>query len=56
MSTALVDPDKFKLTCLIPKDLMKEIKQNALDYDTNITSIVIDSLRDRLKKYPNKIK
>lgn len=54
MSTTLVDPDKFKLTCLIPKDLMKEIKQNALDYDTNITTIVIEQLRARLKTHPNK--
>lgn len=54
MSTTLIDPDKFKLTCLIPKDLIKRVKQNALDDDTNITQIVITALEDYLKVHQKK--
>jgi hypothetical protein len=50
------DPNKFKLTCLIPKDLMKKVRQNTVDYETNITSAVIEALEDYLKKYPEKRK
>lgn len=45
-----IDPDKVKLTCLISKDLMKRVKQYALDNDTNITQIVINALENQIKK------
>lgn len=54
MSTALVDQDKFKLTCLIPKDLMKQLRQSNVDYERNITSAIIEGIELYLKKYPPK--
>lgn len=48
------NPDKDKLTCLIPKTLNKQAKQAALDYDTSVTQLVIEGLESILKKYPRK--
>ena len=51
LRTILVkDPNKIKTTWLLPRDLVKEAKQYALDHDTNVTAIVIDALTDFLNK------
>ncbi len=50
----VVDQEKFKLTYIIPKDLIKRVKRATIDYDTNIISIVIESLEDYLKIHPEK--
>ncbi|MGE0243614.1 MAG: CopG family transcriptional regulator [Nitrososphaeraceae archaeon] len=44
------DPNKIKTTWLLPRDLVKEAKQYALDHDTNVTAIIIDALTDFLSK------
>ena len=44
------DPSKIKTSWLLPRDLVKEAKQYALDHDTNVTSVIIDSLTDFLSK------
>lgn len=49
LRTLLVkDPNKIK-TWLLPRDLVKEVKQYALD-DTNVTVVIIDALTDFLSK------
>ena len=50
LRTLLVkDPNKIK-TWLLPRDLVKEAKQYALDHDTNVTAVIIDALTDFLSK------
>jgi len=44
------DPTKIKTTWLLPRDLIKQAKQYALDHDTNVTAIVIEALHDFLGK------
>lgn len=44
------DPNKIKTTWLLPRDLVKEAKQYALDHDTNVTAVIIDALTDFLNK------
>jgi hypothetical protein len=44
------DPNKIKTTRLLPRYLIKEAKQYALDHDTNVTAIIIDALTDFLSK------
>jgi hypothetical protein len=44
------DLSKIKTTWLLPRDLIKEAKQYALDNDTNVTAVIIDALTDFLKK------
>ncbi|MGB7634365.1 MAG: hypothetical protein WBL68_11620 [Nitrososphaeraceae archaeon] len=39
---------KIKTTWLLPKDLVKKVKQYALDNDTNSTVIVIKALESFL--------
>jgi len=39
-----VDKIKVKSTHLLPKVLLKRVKQYALDNDTTVTSIVIEAL------------
>lgn len=43
--------NNVKMTCLIPKYLIRRIKQHTIDYDTNITSVIINSLKEYVKKY-----
>lgn len=50
----MVDPDKLKTTWLLPKALMKRVKQYALDHDTNATAIAIDALEEFLNKRSKK--
>ena len=40
------DPNKIKTTWLLPRDLVKEAKQYALDKDTTVTSVIIHALTD----------
>jgi hypothetical protein len=45
LAEALPTPEgKIKTTWLLPKDLVKKVKQYALDNDTNATSVVIEAL------------
>jgi hypothetical protein len=49
LRTLLVkDPNKIK-TWLLPRNLVKEVKQYVLD-DTNVTAVIIDALTDFLSK------
>jgi NRPS condensation-like uncharacterized protein len=48
------DPNKIKTTWLLPRDLVKEAKQYALDKDTTVTAIIIHALTDFLTKYSQK--
>jgi hypothetical protein len=48
------DPNKIKTTWLLPRDLVKEAKQYALDKDTTVTAIIIHALTDFLSKYSKK--
>jgi hypothetical protein len=55
LRTLLVkDFSKIKTSWLLPKDLIKEAKQYALDHDTNVTSVLIDALTDFLNKHNKK--
>lgn len=47
--------DKVKTTWLLPRELVKRVKQYALDRDTNATSVTIEALESFLlssKKEP----
>lgn len=44
------DPNKIKTTWLLPRNLVKEAKQYALDNDTNVTAVIIDALTDFLSR------
>jgi hypothetical protein len=46
-------PIKVKTTWLLPKDLVKQLKQYALDNDITLTAVVIDACNEFLS---NKIK
>lgn len=48
------DPNKIKTTWLLPRDLVKEAKQYALDKDTTVTAVIIHALTDFLTKYSKK--
>jgi hypothetical protein len=55
LRTLLVkDPNKIKTTWLLPRDLIKEAKQYALDHETNVTAVIIDALTDFLTKHSKK--
>jgi hypothetical protein len=47
------DPNKIKTTWLLPRDLVKEAKQYALDKDTIVTAVIIHALTDFL---PNTVR
>jgi post-segregation antitoxin (ccd killing protein) len=53
--TGMKDPSKIKTTWLLPRDLVKQAKQYALDHDTNVTALVSEALKDFLKKKTNKL-
>ena len=36
--------NKIKTTWLLPKELVKKVKQYALDHDTNATAVAIEAL------------
>jgi hypothetical protein len=40
--------DKVKTTWLLPRDLVKRVKQYALDHDTNATAVTIEALESFL--------
>ena len=46
--TLPIPEGKFKITWLLPKDLVKKVKQYALDNDTNSTGAVIKALESFL--------
>lgn len=48
--TYYIVSDYSDISIQLPKDLIKEAKQYALDHDTNMTSIVIEALRQYLAK------
>jgi hypothetical protein len=48
------DANKIKTTWLLPRDLVKEAKQYALDKDTTVTAVIIHALTDFLTKYSKK--
>jgi hypothetical protein len=48
------DPNKIKTTWILPRDLVKEAKQFALDNDTTVTAVIIHALTDFLTKYRKK--
>ena len=55
LRTLLVkDPSKIKTSWLLPRDLVKEAKQYALDHDTNVTTVLIDALTDFLTRHSKK--
>lgn len=40
--------NKVKTTWLLPRDLVKRVKQYALDHDTNATAVTIEALESFL--------
>jgi len=42
------EPTKVKTTWLLPKDLLKQLKQYALDTDATVTSIIIEACTEFL--------
>jgi hypothetical protein len=48
------EPKKVKTTWLLPKSLVKQLKQYALDNDTTLTAIVIDACNEFLTKRKKK--
>lgn len=50
MLLSLTDEEISKTTLKFPKDLMKRVKQYALDNDTNITAVIINALTLYLDK------
>jgi hypothetical protein len=54
METIMVDPGKHKTTWLLPKPLMKRIKQYALDHDTNATVVAIEAFEEFLNRRSKK--
>jgi len=44
------DPIKVKTTLLLPKTLVKQLKQYALDNDSNVTALIIEACTDFLIK------
>jgi hypothetical protein len=45
---------KVKTTWLLPKDLVKQLKQYALDNDTTLTAVVIDACNEYLSNKKKK--
>jgi hypothetical protein len=41
--SSINEPTKVKTTMLLPKDLVKQLKQHALDNDTTVTALVIEA-------------
>ena len=41
---------KVKTTLLLPKSLIKQLKQHALDNDTTLTSVVIEACTEFLTR------
>lgn len=39
-----------KTTSLLPKDLVKQAKQYALDHETSVTAVIIEALGNFLKE------
>lgn len=50
----MIDPSKIKTTWLLPRDLVKQAKQYALDKDTNVTAVVNEALKEFLGKKASK--
>jgi hypothetical protein len=48
--------DKVKTTWLLPRDLVKRVKQYALDHDTNATAVTIEALETFLSNKKEKSK
>jgi hypothetical protein len=48
------DDVKVKTTWLLPKSLVKQIKQYALDNDTTSTAVVIEACNEHLTKRKKK--
>jgi hypothetical protein len=48
------EPMKVKTTWLLPKSLVKQLKQYALDNDTTLTAIVIEACNEYLTKRKKK--
>ena len=48
------DDARVKTTWLLPKSLIKQIKQYALDNDTTSTAVVIEACNDLLSKRKRK--
>jgi hypothetical protein len=48
------DDVKVKTTWLLPKSLIKQIKQYALDNDTTSTAVVIEACKELLTKRKKK--
>jgi hypothetical protein len=48
------DDVKVKTTWLLPKTLVKQIKQYALDNDTTSTAVIIEACNELLKKRKKK--
>jgi hypothetical protein len=44
------EPIKVKTTWLLPKSLVKQLKQYALDNDTTLTAVIIEACTDFLIK------
>lgn len=51
---SMIDPSKIKTTWLLPRDLVKQAKQYALDKDTNVTAVVNEALKEFLGKKASK--
>ncbi|HEV2119434.1 MAG TPA: hypothetical protein VGS11_04940 [Candidatus Bathyarchaeia archaeon] len=43
-----------KTTFRLPKALLKQVKQYALDHDANDTAVFLDALREYLNKHKTK--
>ena len=44
------DPIRVKTTVLLPKTLVKQLKQYALDNDTTVTAIIIEASTEFLNR------
>ena len=51
---SMIDPSRIKTTWLLPRDLVKQAKQYALDKDTNVTAVVNEALKEFLGKKASK--
>lgn len=50
----MVHKDLARLNVEIPKDLLKQAKQRALDTDKDLRTVVIDALQAALGKQPKR--
>jgi predicted transcriptional regulator len=46
--------DKIKTTWRIPKELIKKFKHLATDRETNVTTLVIEAMKEYLEKEKHK--